>query len=98
MKVDGVLLARARRCMNGSNVHPLKTLMFCYEEAITLHNSGHPRHRRYKEKYENLLREFVTAAELALGQRAALKREQANDEPGRSAERSHQVKKLKRFG
>ena len=65
MEVDALLLARARCCVNASNVHRLKTLMFCYEEAVVLYNSGHPRHLRYDETYEYAQREFVTAAELA---------------------------------
>jgi len=55
VELDEDLLANARRLFNGANVHHLKTLIFCYEEAIRAQNDGQP----YRGRFENSLRKFV---------------------------------------
>src|SRR5687767_10427841 len=42
-----------------ANVHYVANLIFVYEQAVKLHNAGHPRHRAYQARYEEQLRHFV---------------------------------------
>ncbi|HYR90458.1 MAG TPA: hypothetical protein VE422_40690 [Terriglobia bacterium] len=60
--LDRTLIAEARRLITGANVHQMKMRIFIYEEAVQLHNTGHPRHRIYHYHYENLLRQYVATA------------------------------------
>ena len=58
VELDHTLLGNVRRLTTGANVHRLKTLIFCYEEAIHAQVAGHP----YRPMFETLLREFVSEA------------------------------------
>jgi hypothetical protein len=59
VQLDLNLLFKARRLITGANVHRLKTMIFVYEEAVTLHNQGHPRHLSYQNQHELELRAYV---------------------------------------
>ena len=65
IQLDRLLIDQARRLITGANIHPMKTRIFLYEQAVALHNSGHPRHARYHRHYEDLLREYVVSTGLA---------------------------------
>jgi hypothetical protein len=64
VQLDLVLLHRARRLINGANVHRVWEMIFVYEQSVSLHNSGRPSHRQYQDQYENELRKFVATANL----------------------------------
>src|SRR5262249_10911940 len=59
------LISQARRLTTGANVHQMKIYIFLYEQAVELHNSGHPRHAVYHEHYERLLNQSVRSAHSA---------------------------------
>jgi hypothetical protein len=63
--LDHVLLSRARRLINGANVHQLNTLIFQYEQAVELHNRDHPRYRVYPDTFEAELRLFLIKSSVA---------------------------------
>jgi hypothetical protein len=63
--LDQQLIASARHIITGANIHHIKQLIFVYEQAVSLHNSGWPTHRVYQRQHENALRQFV-AKELRL--------------------------------
>jgi hypothetical protein len=63
--LDKQLIASARRITTGANIHHIKQLIFVYEQAVSLYNSGWPTHRVYQCEHENALRQFV-AKELQL--------------------------------
>ena len=60
--LDRALIAEARKLTTGANVHQMKMRIYLYEEAVQLHNSGHPRHAVYHRHYEDLLREYVATS------------------------------------
>jgi len=51
--LDFVLLHRAKRLINGANVHQVNQLILGYELAVSLHNSGPSPHLQYQDQYEN---------------------------------------------
>jgi hypothetical protein len=51
--LDFVLLRRAKRLINGANVHQVNQLILGYELAVSLHNSGPSPHVQYQDQYEN---------------------------------------------
>ena len=57
IELDTDLINRARRLIDGSNVHRLKHLIFAYEQAVALYNSGH--YSEYDTRCENELREYI---------------------------------------
>jgi len=57
--LDHQLVFMARRLLNGANVHLLKELIFAYEQAVLLHNSGWPTHFVYDAHPERKLRLYV---------------------------------------
>ena len=57
--LDHSLIYGARRIMTGANIHQVGTLVFCYEQAVALHNGGYKGHRNYQRKHEDLLRQYV---------------------------------------
>jgi len=66
--LDHVLLHEARQLITGSNIHKLKEMIFVYEQAVSLHNSGCSSHRMYQSEYERNLRKFVVAEKLRRSQ------------------------------
>ena len=66
--LDPQLIASARRITTGANIHHIKQLIFVYEQAVSLHNSGWPTHRVYQLEHETALRQLV-AKELQLRSR-----------------------------
>ncbi len=56
MEVDRDLIIRARRFINGANVHYVNTWIYCYEMSLP----DSPR----RERYEELLRDFVKSKTL----------------------------------
>jgi len=58
MAFDLLLIVEAHRFCTGANVHRVKTLIFCYEEAVCQFNEGRP----YKTRFEDELRDFVNGA------------------------------------
>jgi hypothetical protein len=65
--LDFVLIHRAKRLIDGANVHLAYELIVGYEFAVSLHNSGSRPHVQYQEQYEKQLRKFVSDG----GQQAA---------------------------
>jgi hypothetical protein len=59
IQLEHYLLFEARRLMTGADVHRMKEMIFAYEQAVELHNSDHPSHRRYQPEHESLLRCYV---------------------------------------
>ena len=62
MDIDHDLIARARRLTTGANVHMVKTWIFCYETS----SPATP----HRQRYEDLLRDFVTTKSLLKTSRA----------------------------
>ena len=62
VQLDHKLIDQARRLTRGDNIHRMKMYIFLYEQAVVLHNCGHPKHATYYEHYEKLLREYVRSA------------------------------------
>jgi predicted acyltransferase (DUF342 family) len=60
--LDHSLIHQARQWITGANVHYVKTWLFCYE-------TSNPDSAR-RERYEKLLRDFVTSKKLILAARA----------------------------
>jgi len=60
--LDRTLITEAGKLTTAANVHQMKMRIFLYEEAVQLHNTGHPRHRIYHQHYEDLLRQYVATA------------------------------------
>ena len=58
-QLDHQLIASVRRIITGANIHHIKQLIFVYEQAVSLHNSGWPTHRLYQHEHEMALRRFV---------------------------------------
>ena len=62
VNIDHQLVHQARQLTTGANVHVMKTYIFLYEQAINLHNDGHPKYVHYCDHYERLLRQLVRSA------------------------------------
>jgi hypothetical protein len=60
--LDHSLLHRAQRVATGANVHQLGNLLFCYQQAVSLHNGGYKGHETYQRRAEDVLRQYVAAA------------------------------------
>jgi hypothetical protein len=63
--LDCVLISQVRTLMDGANVHAIKTWLFCYE--ISPPNSAR------RERYEELLREWLATKRQILAARAHAK-------------------------
>jgi hypothetical protein len=60
VRLDENLLFEACRCIDASNVHRLKEMMFAYERAVELHNAAHTQgHGQYDAADELQLRSYV---------------------------------------
>src|SRR5215510_13280303 len=59
VRLDQHLLFKARRLINGANVHRLKEMIFTYEQAVDLHNRHWPTHEVYQIQSELRLRKYV---------------------------------------
>jgi hypothetical protein len=66
-KVDNFLAYQARKFITGANVHYVKTWIFCYETSVP----GSAR----RERYEKLLRDFVTSNALIRAAQEQVKRD-----------------------
>ena len=67
MEVDRDLVMQARQFINGANVHFVNTWIFCYELSLP----SSPR----RERYEVLLRDFVTSNTLLQMSRCMIERQ-----------------------
>ena len=52
--LDHSLIYGARRIMTGANIHQVGTLVFCYEQAVALHNGGYKGHKNYQLTNESM--------------------------------------------
>jgi hypothetical protein len=59
VQLDLNLIAQARRSMDGANVHRVKQMIFAYEQAVVLHNTGWRNHETYQSQSEDDLRRYV---------------------------------------
>jgi hypothetical protein len=59
VQLDLNLIAQAWRVMDGANVHRLKQMIFAYEQAVVLHNTGWRNHETYQSQSEDDLRRYV---------------------------------------
>jgi len=59
--LDHALICRARKDIDGANVHRIKAWIFCYEMSA----EG----SKARKRYEGLLRSFVASKDLPLGAR-----------------------------
>jgi hypothetical protein len=57
--LDHSLLADARKAATDANIHRIRQMIFAYEQAVILHNTGQPAHSIYQDRYEMDLRRFV---------------------------------------
>jgi hypothetical protein len=57
--LDRPLIVNALRFITGENVHRVREMVFVYEKAVSLHNTGWPSQRVYDDRYEQELRQFV---------------------------------------
>ncbi len=57
--LDRGLIMEAHRLIDAGHSNRLTMLVFLYQESVSLHNGGHPRHVRYNSHFEDLLREYV---------------------------------------
>jgi hypothetical protein len=57
--IDQQLVFAARKIITGANVHHIGTLLFQYEQAVSLHNRQHPGFRTYPSQYEEKLRQVL---------------------------------------
>jgi hypothetical protein len=62
VELNHTLIHKARRVITGANIHRVKNLIFRYEQAVILHNTGHKCHKKYQRHYEDLLRQYVSTA------------------------------------
>ena len=87
--LDHALIYNAQRATTGANVHQIGTLLFCYQQAVVLHNSGFKDHHKYHRHYEDLLRQYLAAAlpAVLLQERTQALKEQAK----LLMERSHEL-------
>jgi hypothetical protein len=61
VRLDEKLLLEVCRCVDASNVHLLKKMMFAYERTVELHNTHTKGHEQYDVIHELRLRCFVVA-------------------------------------
>jgi len=59
VRMDHQLICEAQRFITGANIHRLGEMILLYEMAVRLHNTGHPAHLDYENRYERELRKFV---------------------------------------
>lgn len=59
IELDQRLIFEAQRIIDATNVHRLKGMIFAYQQAVLLHNSGWPTHVRYHLECEQELRRYV---------------------------------------
>ncbi len=88
MSLDHSLIFNARKFINAENVHRVNTWIFCYQTSI-------PQSVR-QQRFEELLRDFVTTKNLILGARmqAKLARDHGVDLRRKSSALEEEVKRL----
>jgi len=59
VQLDEKLLFKARRFIDGADIHRIKGMISNYEQAVELHNRQWPRHESYQSHFEAALREYV---------------------------------------
>lgn len=59
IELDQRLIFEAQRIIDATNVHRLKGMIFAYQQAVLLHNSGWPTHARYHLECEQELRQYI---------------------------------------
>lgn len=57
--LDRRLLLQAERYVTGEDIHRVREMIFAYKQAVDLHNRHWSGHRKYKRRYETLLRRYV---------------------------------------
>ena len=78
VQFDQQLLFAARRFMTGANVHPLKQLIFAYEQAVYLHNRQWPPHMIYQSESEQRLRRYVARLQRQLSEQTPIQSTNCN--------------------